>query len=426
MLELQTCTRIAGASAIPVGAEGAGRQPLRPALRTIFLAGLMALSAPLALGETTFRGHVSNGTHTNANDFHIFLSPGSPGAHDPHAPPFTTVDTKQNDNGETEITFTGASVPAGTTITFDFYNSSRKAPDIARVTWTSNSTTIGTIDGSRISLTASNWPTQLKIGLRTDGASLSWPTNIEEGFVLKATTSLTSPHWSLVPQPPAIVGDQFVVTDPVAPGMKFYRLVNTTPPAFLSVAPDSNSDGLTLTFSEPLDPLSATNLSNYYLADSQFVAIFPMGAILSSPESVDLLINPPLAPGESYYLAIEGVANLAGYVMLPVTLTFTNPVPNTTPPTLVSVVPDAADRLTLTFSEPVDELSATDLLNYYLADSQFTQTFSLQALLTAPDSVDLIINPPMVSRASYDLWIGGVQDLAGNVMSPVTVTFSMP
>jgi hypothetical protein len=53
---------------------------------------------------------------------------------------------------------------------------------------------------------------------------LSWPTN-QGGFLLQAATSLSPPAtWSPVSPGPVIIGDQFVVTNPISGPTKFYRL----------------------------------------------------------------------------------------------------------------------------------------------------------------------------------------------------------
>jgi hypothetical protein len=234
-----------------------------------------------------------------------------------------------------------------------------------------------------------------------------------------------------VTEAPSPAGDQLVVSEPAGPGARFYRLVSdnpdTNPPKVVWVNPGDGGDRLTLEFSEPVDGSSATNLVNYYLADSQFNLMCTVDAILTTPQSVDLLIDPPLMDGASYYLGVERVKDLAGNVMFPITMVFTNPVPATTPPTLVTVTPDpAGNRITLTFSEPVDPLCATDLFDYYLADDSSNQLFPIQAILSAPDSVDLILDPPLVFGGSYFLRVAGVLDLAGNVNVPGGVYFTAP
>jgi len=156
------------------------------------------------------------------------------------------------------------------------------------------------------------------------GVQLSWPLT-DTSFSLQTTTHVKSGNWTEITTPPSLNRNfQYVVSQPAAPGMRFYRLVGKSTdlvsPTLISAIPDPRNDRITLTFSEPVDQLSATDLLNYYLADTEFNLIFPIAAILATPQSVDLLIDPPLTPGGNYHLGVEGVRDLAGNVMLPVTL----------------------------------------------------------------------------------------------------------
>src|SRR4029077_4184903 len=143
---------------------------------------------------------------------------------------------------------------------------------ITEAYWTLNSTNIGEVDLPRVRISNSNAPTRLNLRVVAGRCRLCWPTNDQgtslQGFGLQATPNLTSPLWTLLNEPIAVVGDQFVVTEPGAYPMMFYRLVNMNPPALVSVTPDTAGDRITLEFSEPVDPLSATDLNNYYLEDS--------------------------------------------------------------------------------------------------------------------------------------------------------------
>lgn len=66
---------------------------------------------------------------------------------------------------------------------------------------------------------------QLNVQLAGNNAVLSWSTN-DFGFALQSITALPSPPniWSTVPDVPVVVGGQFVVTNGLTTGTKFYRL----------------------------------------------------------------------------------------------------------------------------------------------------------------------------------------------------------
>ena len=58
-----------------------------------------------------------------------------------------------------------------------------------------------------------------------DGANvlLAWP-NPATGFQLQESSSLTTPDWTDVNTPPALVGDERQVSQPLGPTMRFFRL----------------------------------------------------------------------------------------------------------------------------------------------------------------------------------------------------------
>jgi len=102
----------------------------------------------------------------------------------------------------------------------------------------------------------------------------------------------------------------------------------------------------------------------------------------------------------------------------------TNSAGPTTPLTVVSATPSAAgDRVTISFSGPVDEVSADNLANYFLGNS--TGTIPIEAVsLSTPQSVDLFPDQPLGSGVAYFLGVQGVSDLLGNLMTPYTGTFA--
>jgi hypothetical protein len=194
---------------------------------------------------------------------------------------------------------------------------------------------------------------------------------------------------------------------------------SNTPPTFISVTPSVLGDSLSLTFSEPVDELTATNLLNYYLADTSFNRVYPSQAIQYAPQSVELLIDPPLVSGADYYFGVHGIKDLAGELITPVTLPFTNkpPSPDVVPPGVVKVVPSqAGDSIHVTFDEPVDPSTASDPSNYYLVDPNFMAPNVTNAMLLGPRDVSLILDAPLSTTNLYALDIYRVNDLAGNQM----------
>ncbi len=70
-------------------------------------------------------------------------------------------------------------------------------------------------------------PPSLQISRSGSQVLISWPTNAT-GFGLQSSdTLLPAANWASEPTPPALVGDQNVVTLEVSVGAKFFRLKKT-------------------------------------------------------------------------------------------------------------------------------------------------------------------------------------------------------
>src|SRR5436190_9443693 len=90
------------------------------------------------------------------------------------------------------------------------------------------------------------------------------------------------------------------------------------------------------------------------------------------------------------------------------------PVPDTTPPTIQSIVVPAQTQISVTFSEPVDLSSAQANSNYAVLgfttiSSAFAQTDYRTVIITLPIG--------LANGVTYNLQISGVRDLSGNQMT---------
>ncbi|HEX4265150.1 MAG TPA: hypothetical protein VH597_12490, partial [Verrucomicrobiae bacterium] len=81
----------------------------------------------------------------------------------------------------------------------------------------------GVINGGW-SLTITTTPVLLSIARQQTNAVVSW-TNTVTGYTLQATPSLRPPAWTNVQTAPVGVSGRFVVTNNIAPGAAFYRLI---------------------------------------------------------------------------------------------------------------------------------------------------------------------------------------------------------
>lgn len=97
-----------------------------------------------------------------------------------------------------------------------------------------------------------------------------------------------------------------------------------------------------------------------------------------------------------------------------------------TPPTVLNVSAIALDSISVIFSEPVTQATATALANYSV--SGIGNATSVMYAVSTPDRVKLKLPSPLVSEQSYPINITGVQDFVGNTMSPFlgNVSFYQP
>lgn len=154
----------------------------------------------------------------------------------------------------------------------------------------------------------------------------------ERPYVLQSSPTVDpQAPWADVTAPPMILEDRVIYhlpLDPTAPAL-FFRLRgeggtgDTTPPSF-TVLPQCGAPMLLVEFSEPVEPLSAMHLAHYSLMSMPPLPIEVFAAELVGPETVMLQVAPPLQPGFTYVLQVQGVSDLAGNAIPPgTTTTFT-------------------------------------------------------------------------------------------------------
>jgi hypothetical protein len=109
--------------------------------------------------------------------------------------------------------------------------------------------------------------------------------------------------------------------------------ITSAPPVLSAVAALPFTNSILLTFSEPVDPATATDPANYFVGG--FSPIMVQNVIQEQPRCVRLLISSLLMPGTNYFLGVHGVSDPSGNVMNPTTVNFTtanvqNPCPGGT------------------------------------------------------------------------------------------------
>ncbi len=208
----------------------------------------------------------------------------------------------------------------------------------------------------------------------------------------------------------------------IAPGTtRTFTFYDTIPPALLG-AHATDDTTVVANFSEPLDDTTAETPSNYriFVQDDPSRAVPVSSAVLAGDSSsVELSLAGALTAGIVYALEAAGVADRAG-----------NPVAaggaalfsihDTLAPSVEWVRQESFEVVYVWFSEAVTAATAGDPSNYALVGvAQPSDT-------AAPSSADCIASrlvrlafaPPFAPGRIYELVTSGVEDLAGNVISP--------
>ena len=160
---------------------------------------------------------------------------------------------------------------------------------------------------------------------------------------------------------------------------------DTTPPTLQSASVIDGST-LDLLFSESLDPLTSTNVSNYSIDQSMGI---PSGAILQSDnKTVRLSFSNSFKNGYQHQLSVSGIKDIAGNGITPLTKSFLYFVP--TPADVKDIIineffPDPSPVIGLPDQEFVEIYNRSnvpfDLAGWKLTDRSSTATLPSQIIL---------------------------------------------
>lgn len=93
---------------------------------------------------------------------------------------------------------------------------------------------------------------------------------------------------------------------------------------------------------------------------------------------------------------------------------------DTTPPELVNLKILDKQSVELSFSEPISEISATNIANYTFDKNLGTPA---TAVLSSPNTVLLTLPSSLINQEEYTITINNVEDLSGNSLTNFTTTF---
>ena len=182
----------------------------------------------------------------------------------------------------------------------------------------------------------------------------------ENGFVVHLTTTSHEPGQYTVTV--SNVKDRASNPNKILPGSQFsYEYVDSTPPYVINVNADSE-DSVSVTFSEPVERISAETVANYTI--NKGIQVFD-AHLDDNRRTVHL--NTSLHEEDRYTLTVQHVTDMADVPNeVPENMTFQYDYVDVTPPqvTLVQVVSETL--IQVNFSERIEKSSAETVTNYQI------------------------------------------------------------
>ena len=179
----------------------------------------------------------------------------------------------------------------------------------------------------------------------------------------------------------------------------------------------------TATFSEPV---TAGSIS-FQLRNPAGTLVTGTTAYDTASRTATLTPGAALQPGTVYTATVSGAADASGNVLDPVTWTFTTAAADTTKPTMTARTPavDATNVAvgvapTATFSEPVTAGSIT----FQLRNPAGTLITGTTAYAAGTQTATLTPGAALQPSTVYTATVSGAADASGNVMDPVTWSFT--
>ncbi|GAA1968298.1 hypothetical protein GCM10009798_30910 [Nocardioides panacihumi] len=204
---------------------------------------------------------------------------------------------------------------------------------------------------------------------------------------------------------------------------------DTTKPTLTARTPTAGATGVavsvapTATFSEPVTAASVS----FVLRDGAGAQVGATTAYSAASQTATLTPTSALTPGTTYTATVSGAADAAGNVMDPVSWTFTTTPPDTTKPTVTAQSPAAGATgvatsvaPTATFSEAVTAASVT----FQLRNAGGTLISGTTAYNAGTRTATLTPTAALQPSTTYTVSLSGAADAAGNVMDPVSWTFT--
>ena len=177
---------------------------------------------------------------------------------------------------------------------------------------------------------------------------------------------------------------------------------------------------ITIGFNEPVRNLNnseitdadLTSLVTFKLNDNAGADVPFSATINTEKDLITITPSSELLNNQIYYLELDSVEDAADNATDVLTSSFTTVAPSdVTPPVATSASLTSLSIANVTFDEAVDPTTAEDAANYTgLGDIASVE-------MDGTDKVILTLVNPLVNAQTYTLTVGGISDLAGNVMT---------
>lgn len=217
-----------------------------------------------------------------------------------------------------------------------------------------------------------------------------------------------------------------IVTDQQESSTQYILTVDNSTKSFVSPSVDTTKPRiinfhaaskywLSITFSEPVDSSSATDLKNYSVNNG----LYMYRADLSNDGRTVTIQTTEQNANTKYTFVAYNIADQAGNVMDPATYTFGDE--DQSAPTVKKITSDA-NRVTLWFSERLDRDSAENVANYVMnGDLGYPTRLDYNDV----NQTVTLITADQEEGRTYTLTMKNIKDLAGNaIKNPTKVNFT--
>jgi len=192
-----------------------------------------------------------------------------------------------------------------------------------------------------------------------------------------------------------------------ANSQKKYQWISedTTPPDLIA-ARLNNITSLELEFSEPLDQTSAQNVQNYSISPSVNITQVSLDVTRTI-----VTLTTAAHSGGTYVVTVSNIGddeNPPNVISTPQHKEYVYTPPDQTPPTLVAAEVTSGNLLRVTFSEPLDDVSSTNINNYTISPSLSIESASLDVTR----KIVLLVTTQSHVAGTYRLTVSNIKDRA--------------